>query len=169
MNFEIKRLSDVRLILRVFTIWIFVQVLRDIVTYSVLMFSSPSTIIWQVAESSEVRTVVASLFALCAVALLPHFTHTLLGIQSERSKRYGRIAVFALFFLFLVWVTALIPYVTKVPAANWYTVFVYAGNAIENLALSTVFAWNINQYMKYELDYGLIQKVPVDDFQVVNP
>jgi hypothetical protein len=166
MNFEIKRLADVKMILRVFTIWIFVQVLRDIVTYSVLMFSSPSTIIWQVAESGTLRIWIAGMFAMCAVLLLPHFVHTLLGIQGESSKRFGRVAVFSLFFLFLVWITTLIPYVLTVSAANWYTVFIYSGNAAECLALATVFAWNINQYMKYELDYGLIQKVPADDFQV---
>lgn len=159
MNFEIKRLADVKMILRVFSLWIFIQVIRDIGTYSVLMHINPASIIWQVAEATGYRRTIANVFALCTLAIIPYFVSTLCGMQTAASKRFGRISVAALFIVFLMWIL-LIPQVFKVPAAGWYIIVAYLGNAVEAVALSTAFAWNINQYMKYELDYGLIQRIP---------
>lgn len=159
MNFEIRRLKDMKLILRLFTLWVFVQILRDLVSYSVLMTWFPDTMIYKVVQDTGYPKTTRAVFIAAVVFTLPYFLVTLFNVTTKLNRTLARMAVFSMFIMVLKWVL-LIPSVFRVEGGGTWICIVYVGNMLEVAALAGAIAWNMNQHLKYESDYGLIPKVP---------
>jgi hypothetical protein len=94
-----------------------------------------------------------------AVCILPYFIFTLFKIHNKATRPLGRLAVFAMFVLTVKWLS-LVPFARNVEGGGLWICLIYVGNMIETGFLAGILAWNMNQYLKYESDYGIIPKVP---------
>jgi hypothetical protein len=104
--------------------------------------------------------IIADVFISCALLLLPYFFFVLFRRHSVWARKIGQATIALLFIVAMTWVVIVANTLHIEHSSILHFFAIYCGNVVECLLLAWLFAWNINQFMKYELDYGMLKVVP---------